>query len=48
VGVLGASLVAAIVSSLALAWGAGEVVGYRRSLEYRPFEAGWFNGAYAA
>jgi Mn2+/Fe2+ NRAMP family transporter len=47
-GVLGASLVAAIVSSLALAWGAGEVAGYRRSLEYRPFEAGWFYAVYAA
>jgi len=47
-GVLGASLVAAIVSSLALAWGVGEVAGYRRSLEYRPFEAGWFYGVYAA
>jgi Mn2+/Fe2+ NRAMP family transporter len=47
VGVLGASLVAAIVSSLALAWGIGEVAGYRRSLEYRPFEATWFYGVYA-
>ncbi len=47
VGVLGASLVAAIVSSLALAWGIGEVTGYRRSLEYRPFEAVWFFSAYA-
>jgi len=47
-GVLGASLVAAIVSSLALAWGVGEVAGYRRSLEYRPFDAGWFFGVYAA
>ena len=47
VGVLGASLVAAIVCSLALAWGAGEVAGYRRSLEYRPFEAKWFYGVYA-
>ena len=47
-GVLGASMVAAIVSSLALAWGIGEVAGYRRSLEYRPFEAGWFYGVYAA
>jgi Mn2+/Fe2+ NRAMP family transporter len=46
--VLGASLVAAIVSSLALAWGVGEVAGYRRSLEYRPFDAGWFYGVYAA
>ena len=47
VDLLGASLVAAIVSSLALAWGVGEVTGYRRSLEYRPFEAVWFYGAYA-
>ncbi len=48
VGVLGASLIAAIVSSLALAWGVGEVTGYRRSLEYRPLDAGWFYGVYAA
>jgi Mn2+/Fe2+ NRAMP family transporter len=41
-GVLGAGLVAAIVSSLALAWGLGEVAGYRRSLELHPFEARWF------
>ena len=47
-GVLGASLVAAIVSSLALAWGVGEAAGYRRSLEYRPFEARWFYGVYMA
>jgi Mn2+/Fe2+ NRAMP family transporter len=47
VGVLGASLVAAIVSSLALAWGVGEVAGYRRSLEYRRFGAKWFYGVYA-
>ena len=47
-GVLGASLVAAIVCSLALAWGVGEVTGYRRSLEYRPFEAKWFYGVYMA
>jgi Mn2+/Fe2+ NRAMP family transporter len=46
-GVLGASIVAAIVCSLALAWGIGEVAGYRRSLETRPFEAKWFNGLYA-
>ncbi|MBV9222271.1 MAG: divalent metal cation transporter [Methylobacteriaceae bacterium] len=46
VGVLGASLVAAIVSSLAFAWGVGEVTGYRRSLEFRPFEAKWFYGVY--
>jgi NRAMP (natural resistance-associated macrophage protein)-like metal ion transporter len=46
-GVLGAGMVAAIVASLALAWGLGEVAGYRRSLEYRPFEARWFYGVYA-
>ena len=47
VGVLGASLVAAIVCSLALAWGAGEVAGYRHSLEHHPFAAKWFYGVYA-
>lgn len=47
-GVLGASLIAAIVSSLALAWGVGEVAGYRRALEYRPLAARWFYGVYAA
>jgi Mn2+/Fe2+ NRAMP family transporter len=41
-------MVAAIVVSLAFAWGLGEVAGYRRSLEYRPFEARWFYGVYAA
>ena len=45
-GVLGAALVAAIVSSLALAWGIGEAAGYRRSLECRPSEAPWFYGVY--
>ena len=47
-GVLGAGMVAAIVASLALAWGVGEVAGYRRSLELRPLEARWFYGIYAA
>jgi NRAMP (natural resistance-associated macrophage protein)-like metal ion transporter len=46
VGVLGAGMVAAIVCSLAFAWGLGEVAGYRRSLEYRPLEARWFYGVY--
>jgi Mn2+/Fe2+ NRAMP family transporter len=46
-GVLGAGLVAAIVSSHALAWGLGEVAGYRRSLEYHPFAARWFYAVYA-
>ncbi len=47
-GVLGAGLVAAIVSSLALAWGLGEVAGYKRSLEYHPSKAKWFYAVYAA
>ena len=46
-GVLGAGMVAAIVASLALAWGVGEIAGYRRSLELRPLEARWFYGIYA-
>ncbi len=46
-GVLGAGMVAAIVTSLAFAWGLGEVAGYRRSLEYRPFQAAWFYGVYS-
>ena len=48
VGVLGAGMVAAIVVSLALAWGLGEVSGHRRSLETHPLEARWFYGVYAA
>ncbi len=47
-GVLGAGLVAAIVATLALAWGVGEVAGYKRSLELRPLQARWFYGLYAA
>ena len=46
-GILGAGMVAAIVCSLALAWGVGEVTGYRHSLEHKPTEAGWFYGVYA-
>ena len=46
-GVLGAALVAAIVASLALAWGLGEVAGYRRSLEYHPAKAPWFYAVFA-
>ncbi len=47
-GVLGAGMVAAIVASLAFAWGLGEVTGYRRSLEYKPLQARWFYGVYTA
>ena len=46
-GVLGASMVAAIVASLALAWGVGEIAGYKRTLERHPFAMGWFAGVYA-
>ncbi len=46
-GVVGAGMVAAIVASLALAWGVGEVAGFKRSLELRPLQAGWFYGVYA-
>jgi len=47
-GVIGAGMVAAVVCSLALAWGAGEVTGYRHSLEHRPREAGWFYFVFSA
>lgn len=46
-GMLGASLVAAIVVSLTAAWGLGEVLGYKCSLEHKPKEAPWFYLTYA-
>jgi Mn2+/Fe2+ NRAMP family transporter len=46
VGIIGAGMVAAIVSSLALAWGLGEVSGYKHSLENHPLEARWFYAVY--
>ena len=46
-GTIGAAMVAAIVASLASAWGFGEVTGYRHSLEHHPLEAPWFYGIYA-
>jgi NRAMP (natural resistance-associated macrophage protein)-like metal ion transporter len=46
-GTLGAALVAAIVVSLAAAWGFGEVTGYKHSLEHRPLEAPWFYAVYS-
>lgn len=45
-GMSGAALVAAIVVSLTAAWGLGEVMGYKRSLEHRPTEAPWFYCVY--
>ena len=47
-GTIGAAMVAAIVVSLACAWGFGEVAGYKHSLEYRPLEAPWFYGVFTA
>ena len=47
-GMVGASLVAAIVVSLATAWGLGEVSGYKRSLEHQPRKAPWFYIVYTA
>jgi NRAMP (natural resistance-associated macrophage protein)-like metal ion transporter len=46
-GIVGAGMVAAIVASLALAWGLGEVTGYKHSLEHHPLEARWFYAIYA-
>lgn len=45
-GMAGAAMVATIVVSLTAAWGLGEVLGYRRSLQDRPREAPWFYGVY--
>lgn len=45
-GMLGAALIATIVVSLAAAWGIGEIMGYRRSLENELHEAPWFYGIY--
>jgi len=47
-GVLGASIVAAIVCSLALAWALGEAAGHRRTPETQLFHAPIFYGVYAA
>eukprot|EP01004_Peranema_trichophorum_P008253 NODE_7006_length_820_cov_24.238164_g6405_i0.p1 GENE.NODE_7006_length_820_cov_24.238164_g6405_i0~~NODE_7006_length_820_cov_24.238164_g6405_i0.p1 ORF type:complete len:187 (+),score=47.52 NODE_7006_length_820_cov_24.238164_g6405_i0:33-563(+) len=46
-GMLGGSLIGAIVVSLTAAWTLGEVVGLKRSLESNPREAPWFYGVYA-
>jgi len=47
-GIIGAAMVAAIVVSLASAWGFGEVAGYKHSLEHHPLEAPWFYAVYTA
>ncbi len=46
VGILGAGMVAAIVASLAGAWGWGEVTGFHHSLAHHPREAPWFYGVF--
>jgi Mn2+/Fe2+ NRAMP family transporter len=48
IGVLGASMVAAVVCSLAMAWGIGELCGLRRSLEHHPHRLRWFFVIYVA
>ncbi|MES2998188.1 MAG: divalent metal cation transporter [Pseudomonadota bacterium] len=45
-GMTGGALIATIVVSLTAAWGLGEVMGFRRSLENRPKDAPWFYGVY--
>jgi Mn2+/Fe2+ NRAMP family transporter len=45
-GMTGAALVAAIVVSLTAAWGLGEVMNFRRSLQDHPKDAPWFYGIY--
>jgi Mn2+/Fe2+ NRAMP family transporter len=45
-GMVGASLVAAIVVTLTAARALGEVMGYHHSLEYTPREAPWFYAVY--
>ncbi len=47
-GMVGASLVAAVVVSLAAAWGLGEVSGYKHSLQHHPSKAPWFYIVYTA
>ncbi|HEV2614962.1 MAG TPA: divalent metal cation transporter [Gammaproteobacteria bacterium] len=48
IGMSGAAMVATIVVSLTAAWGLGEVMGFRRSLQDQPKDAPWFYGIYTA
>lgn len=45
-GMAGAAMIATIVVSLTAAWGVGEVMGFRRSLQDHPRKAPWFYGIY--
>ncbi len=47
-GMAGASVVATIVVCLTAAWGLGEVVGFKRSLQHHPREAPVFYGVFSA
>ncbi|HXP30723.1 MAG TPA: divalent metal cation transporter [Stellaceae bacterium] len=47
-GMSGAALLATMVVSLTVAWGLGEVSGFKRSLEHHPREAPWFYGIFTA
>lgn len=47
VGILGASMVAAVVVSLTASWGVGEVMGFKRSLKDHPKEAPIFYSLYS-
>jgi len=47
-GMIGASLVAAIVVSLTAAWAFGEITGFKHSLEHKPKDAPWFYIIYCA
>lgn len=46
-GMTGAALIASIVVSLTAAWGLGEVMGFRRSLQDHPQDAPFFYGIYS-
>ena len=46
-GMLGASFIAALVVSIAGAWGIGEAFGFKHSLNDRPREARWFYAIYS-
>jgi Mn2+/Fe2+ NRAMP family transporter len=46
VGLSGGALVAVIVVCLSVAWAAGEVTGFRHSLEHHPTDAPWFYAAF--
>lgn len=46
IGMTGAAMVATIVVSLTAAWGLGEVLGFRRSLQDHPKDAPWFYAIY--